>query len=62
MIMAELREYPECDSAAVAVVGPTSIEPWNAVLVREQPHINDECEERLAEITRRLRQEFDLAE
>jgi hypothetical protein len=26
MIMAELREYPECESAAVAVMGPTSIE------------------------------------
>jgi hypothetical protein len=62
MIMAELREYPECESAAVAVIGPTSIEPWNAVLVREQPQPNDECEERLAEITRRLREEFDLAQ
>lgn len=61
MIMAELREYPECESAAVAVVGPTSIEPWNAVLVREQPQTIDECEERLVEITKRLREEFDLA-
>jgi len=33
MIMAELREYPECQSAAVAVIGPTSIEAWNPVLV-----------------------------
>ena len=39
MIMAELREYPECESAAVAVIGPTSIEAWNAVLVREGPQI-----------------------
>jgi hypothetical protein len=62
MIMAELREHPECDSAAVAVIGPTSIETWNAVLVRETPQMNDECEARLAEITRRLREEFDLAE
>ena len=61
MITAELRQHPECESAAVTVVGPTSIEPWNAVLVREQPQTNDECEERLAEITRRLREEFDLA-
>ena len=61
MIMAELREYPECESAAVAVVGPTSIEPWNAVLVREQPQTIDECEERLVGITKRLREEFDLA-
>jgi hypothetical protein len=62
MIMAELREYPECESAAVAVMGPTSIETWNAVLVRETPHNNDECEARLAEIIKRLREEFDLAE
>jgi hypothetical protein len=62
MIMAELREYPECESAAVAVIGPTSIEAWNAVLVREGPQIIDECEARLAEITKRLREEFDLAE
>jgi len=27
MIMAELREYPECESAAVAVIRPTSVEP-----------------------------------
>jgi hypothetical protein len=60
MIMAELREHPECDSAGVAVsskgVG------WDAVLVRDGPHINDECETRLAKIIDRLRQEFDLAE
>jgi hypothetical protein len=62
MIMAELRKYPECESAAVAVIGPTSIEVWNAVLIREAPQINDECEARLAEITNRLRQEFDLAQ
>jgi hypothetical protein len=60
MIMAELREHPECDSAGVVVslkgVG------WDAVLVRDKAQINDDCEARLAEITGRLRQEFDLAE
>jgi hypothetical protein len=62
MIMAELREYPECESAAVAVSGPTSVDPWDAVLIREETQIADECEARLAEITSRLRQEFDLAQ
>jgi hypothetical protein len=62
MIMAELREYPECESAAVAVSGPTSVDPWDAVLIREGTQIADECEARLAEITSRLRQEFDLAQ
>jgi hypothetical protein len=61
MIMAELREYPECESAAVAVIGATSVDPWDAVLIREGTQIADECEARLAEITSRLRQEFDLA-
>jgi hypothetical protein len=28
MIMAELRQYPECESAAVALIGPTSVDPW----------------------------------
>ena len=62
MIMAELREYPECESAAVAVIGPTSVDPWDTVLIREGAQIADECEARLAEITNRLRQEFDLAQ
>ena len=60
MIMAELREHPECESAGV-VVSSKDI-GWDAVLVREGAQLNDECEARLAEITNRLRQEFDLAE
>jgi hypothetical protein len=60
MIMAELREHPECDSAGVEVssrgVG------WDAVLIRELPQTNDACEAKLMEIIGRLRQEFDLAE
>ena len=62
MIMAELREYPECESAAVAVIGPTSVDSWDTVLIREGAQIADECEGRLAKITSRLRQEFDLAQ
>jgi hypothetical protein len=61
MIMAELREHPECDSAGVEVTRPTGV-AWGAVLIREVPQINDACEARLAEITSRLRQEFDLSE
>jgi hypothetical protein len=60
MIMAELREHPECDSAGVAV-RPTGV-VWDAVLIRQVPQMNDACEARLAEIIGRLRQEFDLAE
>jgi hypothetical protein len=60
MIMAELREHPECDSAAVEV---TSKEiGWDAVLVRAGTQLNDPCEAMLVEITERLRREFDLSE
>jgi len=61
MIMAELREHPECDSAGVVIIRPAGV-AWDAVLVREVPQINDACEARLAEITSRLRQQFDLSE
>ena len=37
-------------------------DPWDTVLFREGAQIADECEARLAEITSRLRQEFDLAQ
>jgi hypothetical protein len=60
MIMAELREHPECESAGV-VVNSKGV-GWDAVLVREGAQFNDECEARLAEIIERLRQEFDLSE
>jgi hypothetical protein len=60
MIVAELREHPECDSAAVEV---TSKElGWDAVLVRSGTQLNDPCEAMLLEITERLRREFDLSE
>lgn len=50
MIMAELREHPECDSAGVAIIRPSGI-AWDAVLIRSQgPQLN-ECEAKLAEIT-----------
>jgi hypothetical protein len=35
---------------------------WDAALIRDGPQLNDECEAKLAEITSRLRQEFDLSE
>ena len=60
MLMAELREHPECESAGAAVT--RSSVAWDAVLIREGPQIHDACEARLAEIIGRLRQEFDLAE
>ena len=61
MITAELREHPECESAGVEVIRPTGV-AWDAVLIRSSPQLNDECEAKLAEITSRLRGEFDLAE
>jgi hypothetical protein len=61
MIMAELREHPECESAGVKLINPTGV-AWDAVLIREGPQPNDECEAMLAEIVSRLRQEFDLSE
>jgi hypothetical protein len=61
IITAELREHPECESAAVSVIRPTGA-TWDAVLIREMPQPNDACEAKLAEITGRLRQEFDLSE
>jgi hypothetical protein len=60
MIMAELREHPECESAGVAVK-PTGV-AWDAMLIREVQQANDACEERLSEIVGRLREEFDLNE
>jgi hypothetical protein len=59
MIMAELREHPECDRAAV-VIRPMGLS-WDAVLVGDEPP-NVECKARLAEINRPLREEFELAE
>jgi hypothetical protein len=61
MIMAELREHPECESAGVAIIRPSGV-AWDAALVGDGPQLKIECEARLAEITTRLRQEFDLAE
>jgi hypothetical protein len=61
MIMAELREHPECDSAGVAIIRPTGVS-WDAALVGDGPQIKVECEARLAEITNRLRNEYDLSE
>ena len=60
MITAELREHPECESAGVAVI--PSVAAWDAVLIRETPQTNDACEAKLAEITTRLCEKFDLSE
>ena len=61
MITAELSEHPECDSAGVVVIRPMGLS-WDAALVGDGPPLNIECNQRLAEITNRLRQEFDLAD
>src|SRR4029450_6037219 len=61
MIMAELREHPVCESAGVVIIGPTGPN-WNAAFVGSGATLDVECEERLAAITNRLRQQFDLAE
>jgi hypothetical protein len=61
MIVAELREHPECESAAVVIIGPTGA-GWDATLASTGATLNVECQERLAAITNRLRQQFDLGE
>ena len=61
MIVAELREHPECESAAVVIIGPTGA-GWDATLASTGATLNVECQGRLAAITNRLRQQFDLGE
>jgi hypothetical protein len=61
MIMAELRENPECESDAVVIIGPTGA-GWDATLTGTWATLNVECQERLAAITNRLREQFDLGE
>jgi hypothetical protein len=61
MIMAELREHPECESVGVVIIGPTGA-GWAAALIESGATLDVECQERLAAITDRLRQQFDLAE
>ena len=60
MIMAELREHPECKSAVVTIA--PSGAGWDASLAGTEATIDVECQERLATITNKLRQKFDLAE
>ena len=60
MVIAELREHPECESATV-FIGPTAVS-WDAYLSGTEATIEVECQERLATITNKLRQKFDLAE
>ena len=60
MIIAELREHPECESAAVTIA-PAGLS-WDASLAGTEATIDVECQERLATITNKLRQKFDLAE
>jgi hypothetical protein len=62
IITAELREHPECESAAVSVIRAPGVVTWEALLIREMPQTNDACEAKLAEISSRLRKEFDLSE
>ena len=55
MIMAELREHPECESAAVVVVGPSG---WNATLAGTEATIDVDCQERLGAITNKTKIRF----
>jgi hypothetical protein len=61
MITAELREHPECESAGVVIIGPMG-PGWDATLIASGATLDVECKERLAAITNRLREQFDLAE
>jgi hypothetical protein len=60
MIMAELREHPECEAAGVVVIRPMGLS-WDAALVGGGPRLNMECHQKLAEIANRLRHEYDLS-
>jgi hypothetical protein len=60
VIIAELREHPECESATVVITGPTST-GWDATLAGTEATIDVKRQKRLREITHRLRQKFDLA-
>ena len=60
MIMAELREYPECEAVGVVIMGPAGPD-WDAGLKGEK-RLNVECRIRLKEIIKKLRREFDLAD
>ena len=44
MIVAELREHPECESAAVVIIGPTGA-GWDATLASTGATLNVECQE-----------------
>jgi hypothetical protein len=61
IVTTELREHSECDGAGVVVIRPMGLS-WDAALVGDGPTLYSECNRRLAEITTRLRREFDLAE
>ena len=61
MITAELREHPACDSAGVVVIRRMGLS-WDAALVGDGPKLNSDCNQILAVIAARLRQEFDLAD
>jgi hypothetical protein len=61
MIVAELREHPECDSTGVVVIRRMGLS-WDVALVGDGPKLNSDCDQILAEIAARLRQEFHLAD
>ena len=65
IIMAELREYPECEAAGVAIQRRSNV-TWDAALLGGGPTINVECRGEcraiLEEVVERLRQQFDLAD
>jgi hypothetical protein len=61
IVTTELREHSECDGAGVVVIRPMGLS-WDAALVGDGPTLYSECNRRLAEITTRLRREFDLAD
>jgi hypothetical protein len=61
IITAELREHSACESAGLVAIRPMGLS-WDAALVGQDPGVNSDCNQRLAEIAARLRREFDLAD
>lgn len=61
LIMAEVRQHPECDNVeGVAITRPLG-RPWDIAVLRDGPGIKTECRRKLYEISTRLCNQYDLA-
>jgi hypothetical protein len=61
MIMAEVRQHPECENVEVVAITRPVGRPWDVAVVRDGPSIPARCRLRIDEITQRLVAQYDLA-